>query len=33
MMLPESRKDEFGDLAKLAAGMWLLLNLFSFFRL
>lgn len=33
MMMPESRKEEFGYLAKLAAGMWLLLNIFSFLRL
>ncbi|WP_432355364.1 hypothetical protein [Sporosarcina sp. A2] len=33
MILPESRKEEFGQLAKLAAGMWLLVNIFSFLRL
>ncbi|GKV68111.1 hypothetical protein NCCP2716_06090 [Sporosarcina sp. NCCP-2716] len=33
LLLPESRHEEFAQLAKLAAGMWLLFNLISLFRL
>jgi len=33
LALPESRHEEFTQLAKLAAGIWLLVNLISLFRL
>ncbi|WJY28439.1 MULTISPECIES: hypothetical protein [Sporosarcina] len=33
LLLPEERQGEFSQLARLAAGIWLLANLFSLFRL